>query len=78
MIGEPLNTQKGSSSLMLADSFKTTAIGLVAFVLVVVMRRQLDAYAIPADILNVLNIATVFMVCFLIVIIARAWIPRRR
>jgi hypothetical protein len=62
---------------MLADRFKTTAIGLVAFALTVLIRRQVDALIIPADILNVINIATVFMVCFLIVIIVRAWIPRR-
>lgn len=63
--------------MMLADRFKTTAIGLVAFALTVLIRRQVDALIIPADILNVINIATVFMVCFLIVIIVRAWIPRR-
>jgi len=63
--------------VMLADRFKTTAIGLVAFALTVLIRRQVDALIIPADILNVINIATVFMVCFLIVIIVRAWIPRR-
>jgi uncharacterized membrane protein len=62
---------------MLADRFKTTAIGLVAFALTVLIRRQVDALIIQADILNVINIATVFMVCFLIVIIVRAWIPRR-
>ena len=63
--------------MMLADRFKTTAIGLVAFALTVLIRRQVDALIIPAGILNVINIATVFMVCFLIVIIVRAWIPRR-
>lgn len=63
--------------MMLADRFKTTAIGLVAFALTVLIRRQVDALIIQADILNVINIATVFMVCFLIVIIVRAWIPRR-
>jgi hypothetical protein len=62
---------------MLADRFKTTAICLAAFVLTVLMRRQLDAFIIPAEILNVVNIVTVFMVCFIIVFLARAWIPRR-
>jgi len=62
---------------MLADRFRTTAVALVAFALTVLIRRQVDALIIPADILNVINIATVFMVCFLIVIIVRAWIPRR-
>ena len=62
---------------MLADRFRTTAVALVAFALTVLIRRQVDALIIPADILNMINIATVFMVCFLIVIIVRAWIPRR-
>lgn len=74
---EPLNHQMGSSSVMLADSFKTTAIGLVAFAFTVLIRRLLDSFTIPSAILNVINIATVFVVCFIIVIIARAWVPRR-
>ena len=77
MRGEPLNPYKWFSSVMLADRFKTTAICLAAFVLTVLMRRQLDAFTIPAEILNVVNIVTVFMVCFIIVFLARAWIPRR-
>jgi len=77
LIGEPLNPSTGSSSVMLADRFKTTAISLVAFALTVLMRRQLDSFNIPSEILNVINIATVFMVCLIIVVIVRAWMPRR-
>ena len=62
---------------MLADRFKTTAISLVAFALTVLLRRQLDSFNIPSEILNVINIATVFMVCLIIVVIVRAWMPRR-
>jgi len=62
---------------MLADSFKTTAIGLIAFVFTVLIRRLVDSFTIPSAILNVINIVTVFVVCFIIVVIAKAWVPRR-
>lgn len=61
---------------MLADRFKTTAVALVAFAMTVLIRRGLDSFTIPAEVLNVINIATVFMVCLIIVVIVRAWMPR--
>jgi hypothetical protein len=61
---------------MLADRFKTTAIALVALVLTILIRRGVDLFYVPPEILNVINIATVFMLCLVIVVIVRAWMPR--
>lgn len=62
--------------MMLADRFKTTAIALVAFALTIIIRRGVDSFFVPPDILNIINIATVFMLCLVIVVITRTWIPR--
>jgi hypothetical protein len=35
-----------------------------------------DSFFVPPDILNIINIATVFMLCLVIVVITRTWIPR--
>ena len=63
--------------VMLADRIKRTVIAIVAIAVVVLIRRQLDAFPIPPDILNVINIFTVVMFCVFIVIAARAWLPGR-
>ena len=62
---------------MLADRLKTTAVGLLILVVVVLIRRQVESFALPAGILNVLNLATLFILCLIIVIIVRKWLPRR-
>jgi hypothetical protein len=61
---------------MLADRFKTTAIALIAFAMTILIRRGVDSFYVPPEILNVINIATIFMLCFVIVVIARVWMPR--
>ena len=62
---------------MLADRLKTTAVGLLILVVVVLIRRQVESFTLPAGILNVLNLATLFILCLIIVIIVRKWLPRR-
>ena len=61
---------------MLADRFKTTAIALVALAMTILIRRGVDSFYVSPDILNVINIATVFMLCLVIVVVVRAWMPR--
>ncbi len=61
--------------MMLADRFRTTAVSLFAFVMVILIRRQIDSFYVPPDILNVINIFTVVVMCAVIVIIVRAWMP---
>ncbi len=63
--------------VMLADRLKTTAVTLLALVLLVFMRRQADALYVPPDMLNIINMFTVVVMCVLVVIIARAWLPGR-
>jgi len=63
--------------MMLADRLKRTAIAIVALAVVILIRRQVDAFYVPPDILNIINIFTVVMFCVLIVIMARAWLPGR-
>jgi hypothetical protein len=63
--------------LMLADRLKTTAIGLLALVVVLLIRRQVEPYSLSHEILNVINLATLFILCLIIVVIVRKWIPRR-
>ena len=62
---------------MLADRLKTTAVGLLALVLMVLIRRGLESFALSPEILNMVNLATLFILCFIIVIIIRKWLPRR-
>ena len=62
---------------MLADRLKTTAVGLLTLVLVVLIRRQIESFTLPPEILNILNPATLFILCLIIVIIVRTWLPRR-
>lgn len=63
--------------VMLADRLKRTAVAIVALVAVVLIRRQVDAFYFPPDMLNIINIVTVVMFCVLIVVMARAWLPGR-
>jgi hypothetical protein len=56
---------------MLADRFKTTAIALVAFAMTILIRRGVDSFYVPPEILNIINIATVFMLCLVVVVIVR-------
>jgi hypothetical protein len=62
---------------MLADRLKRTAVAIVALAAVVLIRRQVDAFYFPPDVLNIVNIFTVVMLCVLIVIMARGWLPGR-
>ena len=62
---------------MLADSFKTTAVGLLALALIVLIRRQVESLTLPPEILNIINLATLFILCLTIVVIVRKWLPRR-
>jgi len=62
---------------MLADRLKTTAVGLLALVLMVLIRRVLESFALPPEILNMVNLATLFILCLIIVMIVRKWLPRR-
>jgi hypothetical protein len=68
----------GDSPMMLADRFRTTAIALLAFVMTVLIRRQIDTFYVPPEILNIINIATVFMMCLVVVVLVRAWLPKFR
>ena len=60
--------------MMLASRLRTTAVALIAFVLVVLMRRTVDSFYVPPDFLNIINIATVVMMCLLVVVVVRAWL----
>ena len=62
---------------MLADRFRTTAIGFAALAITILIRRLLDSYTISTEIMNIINIATLFATCLTIVIITKAWIPRK-
>jgi hypothetical protein len=62
---------------MLADRLKTTAVGLLALFLMVLIRRGLEPFALSPEIFNMINLATLFILCFIIVIIVRKWLPRR-
>ena len=64
--------------MMLADRFRTTAVSLFAFAMVVLIRRQIDGFYVPPEALNVVNIATVFVMCLIIVVVARTWMPSFR
>jgi hypothetical protein len=61
--------------MMLADRFRTTTVALVTLALVILIRRQIDSFYVPPDVLNIINIVTVFMLCLVVVVIARAWMP---
>ena len=61
---------------MLADRLKTTAIGLLAVVVVSLFRRQIEPYSLPPELLNVINLATLFILCLIIVVTVRKWLPR--
>jgi hypothetical protein len=63
--------------VMLADRLKRTAIAILALAVLVLIRRQVDAFYFPPDVLNIINIFTVVMFCVLIVVMARAWLPGR-
>ena len=62
---------------MLADRLKTTGIGLLALVLMVLIRRGIESFALSPEMFNIINLATLFIVCLIIVIIVRKWLPRR-
>jgi hypothetical protein len=62
---------------MLADGLKTTAVGLLALILMVLIRRGLESFALSPEIFNIMNLATLFILCLIIVIIVRKWLPRR-
>jgi uncharacterized membrane protein required for colicin V production len=55
---------------------KTTAIGFVALALVVIGRRLIEGFP-PSEFLHIINLATIFVLCLIIVVIARAWLPGR-
>jgi hypothetical protein len=61
---------------MLADRFRTTAIALVALAMTVFIGRQIDTLNVPPEIGNIIKITTVFMLCLVIVVLVRAWIPK--
>lgn len=63
--------------VMLADRLKRTAIAILALAVLVLIRRQIDSFYVPPDVLNIINIFTVVMFCVLIVVMARAWLPGR-
>ncbi len=63
--------------MMLADRLKTTSVGLLALVLMVLIRRQIESLNFPSEILNIINLATLFILCLMIVVIVRKWLPRR-
>lgn len=63
--------------VMLANRLKRTAIAILALAAVILIRRQVDAFYVPPDVLNIINIFTVVMFCVLIVVMARAWLPGR-
>lgn len=62
---------------MLADRLKATAVGLLILVLMVLIRRQIESLNFPSEILNIINLATLFILCLMIVVIVRKWLPRR-
>jgi len=62
---------------MLADRLKTTAVGLLILVLMVLIRRQLESFALTPETFNIINLATLFILCWIIVFIVRQWLPRR-
>lgn len=62
---------------MLADRLKTTAVGLLILVLMVLIRRQLESFALTPETFNIINLATLFIICLIIVVIIRKWLPRR-
>jgi hypothetical protein len=62
---------------MLADRLKTTAVGLLALVLTVLIRRGLESFALAPEIFNIINLATLFILCLIIVIIVKKWLPLR-
>ena len=62
---------------MLADRLKTTAVGLLILVLMVMIRRQVESFALPPEKFNIINLATLFILCWIIVFIVRQWLPRR-
>lgn len=62
---------------MLADRLKTTAAGLLILVLIALFRRQIESFALSTEILNIVNLATLFILCLIIVIIVRKWLPSR-
>ena len=62
---------------MLSDRLKTTAVGLLALILMVLIRRGLESFALSPEIFNIMNLATLFILCLIIVIIVRKWLPRR-
>ena len=62
---------------MLADRLKTTAAGLLILVLIALFRRQIESFALSTEILNIVNLATLFILCLIIVMIVRKWLPRR-
>ena len=76
MGGERLNPGAGESPLMLADRFRTTAIALFAFAMTVLISRQIDTFNIQPEVLNIIHLVTVFMICLIIVVLVRAWIPK--
>ncbi len=63
---------------MLADRFKTTAVSLFAFAIIVLIRRQIDGFIVDPVILNFINVVTIAAMCFVIVMMARAWMPDTR
>jgi hypothetical protein len=62
--------------MMLINRLKTTAIGFVALALVVIGRRLIEGFP-PSEFLHIINLATIFVLCLIIVVIARAWLPGR-
>jgi len=61
---------------MLQMRLRTTVVGVFAMAVVVLMRRQLDSFPDPG-ILNIINIATLFILVLIIVSIIKVWLPRR-
>lgn len=62
---------------MLADRLKATAVGLLILVLMVMIRRQVESFALTPETFNIINLATLFIICLIIVFIVRQWLPRR-
>lgn len=62
--------------IVLIRRLRTTVVSVFAIALTVMMRRQIEGFPDPA-VLNVFNIATLFIVILLIVVIIKAWMPGR-
>jgi hypothetical protein len=62
--------------MTLTNRLKTTAVGVVALALVVIGRRLIEEFP-QSEVLHIINLATIFTLCLIIVVIVRVWLPGR-